>query len=62
MVLFHNILQNIADCGGVQQIPEEPPAMVSYPQGITENQDDRKNINPSHIQFCAPPLAAFFTL
>jgi hypothetical protein len=66
MVLFQNILQNVADGAGVQQIPEEPPSAVSYPQGITENQDDREKIDPSHNQFCVPPtalpMAAFFML
>jgi hypothetical protein len=66
MVLFQNILQNVADCGGVQQIPEEPPSTVSYPQGITQNQDDREKIDPPHNQFFVPltalPMAAFFML
>jgi hypothetical protein len=66
MVLFQYVLQNVADCGGVQQIPEEPPSTVSYPQGITENHDDREMIDPTHIQFCVPltalPMAAFFIL
>jgi hypothetical protein len=65
-VLFQNILQNAADGGGVQQIPEEPPSAVSHPQGITENQDDREKIDPPHNQFCVLlttlPMAAFFML
>jgi hypothetical protein len=66
MVLLQNILQNVADGGGMQQIPEEPPSAVSYPQGIAENQDDREKIDPIHNQFCVPPtalpMAAFFML
>ena len=66
MVLFQNIRQNVTDSGGVQQIPEEPPSTVSYPQGITQNQDDREKIDPHHNQFCVPliplPMAVFFML
>jgi hypothetical protein len=66
MVLFQNTLQNVADGGGVQQIPEKPPSAVSHPQGITENQNDREKIDPPHNQFCllltALPMAAFFML
>jgi hypothetical protein len=65
-VLFQNILQNVADGGGMQQIPEEPPSPVSDPQGVTENQPGCEKIDPRHTQFFMPlttlPVAAFFIL
>jgi hypothetical protein len=66
MVLFLDAFQNVADGGGVTQIPEEPPSAVRQPQGITEHQDDCEKINPAHSPFLVPPAAwptaAFFML
>ena len=61
-VLFQNTLQNVADRAGLPQLPEEPPSAAGYPQGITENQDNREKIDPPHNQFCVPPTAAVFML
>ncbi|MGA2787939.1 MAG: hypothetical protein ABSF60_10460 [Verrucomicrobiota bacterium] len=51
-VLIQNILQHVADRGGVQQISKKPPATAGYPQGVTQNQADREKVDPRHNPIC----------